>query len=114
MDISGDVTDAGRTDERRREDRATQPMEAGWLSFATHIRASKGLLSELTKRAPVGAYEKSAYRSLQKELLSALSKEPLSELIAQDKSNEMLLTLRSGVIPPALSAFFPQPTGVVS
>ena len=37
VEISGDVTDAGRTnDERRtREDRATQPMDAGWLSFAT-------------------------------------------------------------------------------
>ena len=38
MEISGDVTDAGRTndDERTREDRATQPMDAGWLSFAIH------------------------------------------------------------------------------
>ena len=36
--ISGDVTDAGRTDERRtREDRATHPMEAGWLSFAISL-----------------------------------------------------------------------------
>ena len=36
MEINGDVTDAGRTDDKRtREDRATQPMEAGWLSFAT-------------------------------------------------------------------------------
>ena len=37
MEISGDVTDAGRTDDdkrRTREDRATQPMDAGWLSFA--------------------------------------------------------------------------------
>ena len=34
VEISGDVTDAGRTDGRTREDRATQPMEAGWLSFA--------------------------------------------------------------------------------
>ena len=35
MEINGDVTDAGRTnDERTREDRATQPMDAGWLSFA--------------------------------------------------------------------------------
>ena len=24
----------GRTNERTREDRATQPMDAGWLSFA--------------------------------------------------------------------------------
>ena len=36
---SGDVTDAGRTDERTnkrrtREDRATQPLDAGRLSFA--------------------------------------------------------------------------------
>ena len=37
MEINGDVTDAGRTndDERQtREDRATQPMDAGWLSLA--------------------------------------------------------------------------------
>ena len=34
VDISGDVTDAGRTDGRTREDRATHPMDAGWLSFA--------------------------------------------------------------------------------
>ena len=35
VEISGDVTDAGRTtNERTREDRATQPMDAGWLSFA--------------------------------------------------------------------------------
>ena len=35
VEINGDVTDAGRTnDERTREDRATQPMDAGWLSFA--------------------------------------------------------------------------------
>ena len=37
VEISGDVTDAGRTtnDKRRtREDRATQSMDAGWLSFA--------------------------------------------------------------------------------
>ena len=33
--MSGDVTDAGRTDDkRRREDSATEPMDAGWLSFA--------------------------------------------------------------------------------
>ena len=35
VEISGDVTDAGRTYGRRtREDTATHPMEAGWLSFA--------------------------------------------------------------------------------
>ena len=34
MEIRGDVTDAGRTNDRTREDRATQPMDAGWLSFA--------------------------------------------------------------------------------
>ena len=35
VEISGDVTDAGRTNKRQtREDRATQPMDAGWLSFA--------------------------------------------------------------------------------
>ena len=42
VEISGDVTDAGRTYGRRtREDRATQPMDAGWLSFAiyyVHLR----------------------------------------------------------------------------
>ena len=39
MEINGDVTDAGGTDERRRtrEDSATQPMDAGWLSFAKRI-----------------------------------------------------------------------------
>ena len=37
MEISGDVTDAGRTNERTREDRATQPMDAGCLSFAIVI-----------------------------------------------------------------------------
>ena len=39
MEISGDVTDAGRTtnDKRTREDRATQPMDAGWLRFAKDI-----------------------------------------------------------------------------
>ena len=39
--LSGDVTDAGRTDVRTdgrtREDRANQPMEAGWLSFAIEL-----------------------------------------------------------------------------
>ena len=41
MEINGDVTDAGRTNERRRtrEDRATQPMDAGWLSFAISSRS---------------------------------------------------------------------------
>ena len=41
MEISGDVTDAGRTDgrtdKRTREDSATQPMDAGWLSFAKMV-----------------------------------------------------------------------------
>ena len=38
VEISGDVTDAGRTDERQTsEDRATQPMDAEWLSFAKCI-----------------------------------------------------------------------------
>ena len=41
VEISGDVTDAGRTPERQtRENRATQPMYAGWLSFA--IKQDKG------------------------------------------------------------------------
>ena len=31
VEKSGDVTDAGR---RTREDRATHPMDSGWLSFA--------------------------------------------------------------------------------
>ena len=36
MEISGDVTDAGRTNEKQtREDSATQPLHAGWLSFAS-------------------------------------------------------------------------------
>ena len=36
MEISGDVTDAGRTnDKQTREDSATQPLHAGWLSFAS-------------------------------------------------------------------------------
>ena len=35
---------AGRTDERTREDRATQPLDAGWLSFA--IRACARSLSK--------------------------------------------------------------------
>ena len=34
LEISGDVTDAGHTNERTREDRATQPLDAGRLSFA--------------------------------------------------------------------------------
>ena len=42
VEISGDVTDAGRTDERTnertnertKEDNATQPLDAGRLSFA--------------------------------------------------------------------------------
>ena len=46
VEISGDVTDVGRTNERTnertREDSATQPMEAGWLSFA--------ILYEIKKR----------------------------------------------------------------
>ena len=33
----------GRTNERTREDRATQPMDAGWLSFAI------GFLTKNTK-----------------------------------------------------------------
>ena len=55
MEINGDVTDAGRTndDERTREDRATQPMDAGWLSFAiavegTHPCTSLGLMLLIT------------------------------------------------------------------
>ena len=51
MEISGDVTDAGRTDKRRtREDRATQPMDAGWLSFAKSrfdVRKKRTKLPEL-------------------------------------------------------------------
>ena len=47
MEISGDVTDVGRTNERTneqtREDRATQPMDAGWLSFATSVLLTHGL-----------------------------------------------------------------------
>ena len=34
MEISGDVTDAGRTDGQTREDSATQPLVDGRLSFA--------------------------------------------------------------------------------
>ena len=34
--------------------------------------------------------------------------------VTNEREVERLLTLRSGVIPPASSAFFPQPTGVVS
>ena len=38
VDISGDVTDVGwTTNERTKEDRATQPLDAGRLSFATAI-----------------------------------------------------------------------------
>ena len=33
VEISGDVTDAGRTNKRTREDSATQPLDAGRLSF---------------------------------------------------------------------------------
>ena len=43
--ISGDVTDAGRTNDKRRttrEDRATQPMDAGWLSFAKMSKFNDG------------------------------------------------------------------------
>ena len=51
MEINGDVTDAGRTDgrtnKRTREDRATQPMDAGWLSFARlHIIWHNAYLDE--------------------------------------------------------------------
>ena len=39
VEISGDVTDAGRTtNERTREDRATQPLDNGRLSFAKRFR----------------------------------------------------------------------------
>ena len=44
MEISGDVTDAGRTTtnkRRTREDSATQPMDAGWLSFAITFNSPK-------------------------------------------------------------------------
>ena len=37
VDKSVDVTDAGRMNKRTREDRATHPMDAGWLSFAMSI-----------------------------------------------------------------------------
>ena len=46
VEINGDVTDAGRTNERRRrrtrEDRATQPLDAGRLSLATNVYLSEG------------------------------------------------------------------------
>ena len=49
MEISGDVTDAGRTnDERTREDRATQPMDAGWLSFAISLGLGRLVVIYLT------------------------------------------------------------------
>ena len=64
----------------------------------------------ITKRAPIGAYKKSSYQGSHKELLSELK----SSYQSLQKSKETQLTLRSGVIPPASSAFFPQPTGVVS
>ena len=61
MEISGDVADArradGRTDERRtREDRATQPMDAGWLSFAKsfHILDLKRFCGERQAAPKVG------------------------------------------------------------
>ena len=43
VEISGDVTNAGRTNERRqtREDNATQPLEAGRLSFAKTLQHCK-------------------------------------------------------------------------
>ena len=49
MEISGDVTDAGRTYGRTREDRATQPMDAGWLSFAiqSHNLPTKVLILKM-------------------------------------------------------------------
>ena len=50
VEISGDVTDAGRTNElRTREDRATQPMDAGWLSFA--IQRTLHCLGDTKKQA---------------------------------------------------------------
>ena len=47
VEISGDVTDAGRTNERRqtREDNATQPLDAGRLSFAISFLSRKRLKS---------------------------------------------------------------------
>ena len=35
----------GRTDGQTREDRATQPMDAGWLSFATYNSVNPGVIS---------------------------------------------------------------------
>ena len=57
VEISGDVTDAGRTDGRRqtREDRATQPMDAGWLSFAMCFDFLKPLKNPKTKKIQDGA-----------------------------------------------------------
>ena len=58
VEINGDVTDAGRTDERRRrrrrtrEDRATQPMDAGWLSFAINVLDSYAGRKENGYRLP--------------------------------------------------------------
>ena len=51
MEISGDVTMRdGRTNERTREFSATQPMDAGWLSFAKSrfdVRKKRTKLPEL-------------------------------------------------------------------
>ena len=91
MEINGDVTDAGRTnDERRRtrEDSATQPMDAGWLSFAKRtsvkemeeeLKASE-IGNMLIKRGgsltvPVVDYIKEKYKLLSVETTERLEKE---------------------------------------
>ena len=45
VEISGDVTDAGRTtnDKRTREDSATQPLDDGRLSFAITVDRINGV-----------------------------------------------------------------------
>ena len=51
VEINGDVTDAGRTNDNERqtrEDRATQPMDAGWLSFAINNTVKQQQQKETT------------------------------------------------------------------
>ena len=48
MEISGDVTDVGQTNEGTREDRANEPLDVGRLSFAKYHTFVKSVINDLT------------------------------------------------------------------
>ena len=48
VEISGDVTDAGQTNEGTREVRTNEPLDVGRLSFAKYYTVVKSVINDLT------------------------------------------------------------------